>query len=300
MSRHSHGHELDERGSGAGARAIGRPCERRGHLVRVGPVDRDSGDAVASGLVGEHAGRRLLRNGCRERRLIVLDAEHRGQLPRGAQVDRLVPLAERRTALANERERDARVAFARERHRDAGNGQRADRQRRRGRQDSPFPVADVQIAAVHRRTGLGHLRVEDHSDRGRLGPHRKCDAKIADDGADDVALPAAVGVTPLCAALQPDAGSVDGLLSERPEPFSLKRNVAEFDLAAEKELLETIVNGASQHHPAQDLAAFIRGQRRRNRFTDQEAVAGGNELVACSLQPLCRRDSRRRVGQAVD
>ena len=113
-------------------------------------------------------------------------------------------------------------------------------------------------------------------------------------------LPAALGVTPRRAAPQPDAGGVDRFLSERPKSLSLKRNVVELDLAAEEELLETIVHGARQHHAAQDLAAFVRGQRRRDGFAVEEAVACVNELVARGLQPRCRRHSGRRVGQAVD
>ena len=69
----------------------------------IGAVDRDAGDAVAGRLVGEHAHGRLLGHRRRQRRLVVLDAEDRRQLARGAQVDRLVPLAERRAAFADER-----------------------------------------------------------------------------------------------------------------------------------------------------------------------------------------------------
>ena len=112
------------------------------------------GNAVAGGLVREHPHRRLVAHRRRQRGLIVLQAEDRRQPPRRAEVDRLVPLAERRAAFADERHRDAARALAPERHRHAGDGQRADGERRRRRQDAPREIADVQILAVHRRTRL--------------------------------------------------------------------------------------------------------------------------------------------------
>ena len=50
-------------------------------------------------------------------------------------------------------------------------------------------VADVQVPAVHRRTGLAHLRVQHHPHRLGVGAHRERRAEIADDRADDVASP---------------------------------------------------------------------------------------------------------------
>ena len=155
------------------ARALGRPGERRRDRVGIGAVDRDARHAVADRLVGEHADRRLIRDRRRQRRLVVLDAEDRRQPPRGAEVDRLVPLAERRPAFADERDGDAPRSVARERHRHAGDRQRRDRERRRRRQHAPAEIADVQILAVHRRAGLAHLRVEHHPHRGGVRPHRE-------------------------------------------------------------------------------------------------------------------------------
>ena len=107
VSAHSHRDQLDERGTEAGARPFGRPCECRGDDVRIVAVERDARDAVAGGLVSEHADRGLLADWRRESGLIVLDAEDRRQPPRRAQVDRLVPLAERRAAVSDERDGDA-------------------------------------------------------------------------------------------------------------------------------------------------------------------------------------------------
>ncbi len=164
--------------------------------IRIGAVDRDSRDAVADGLVGEHAGGRLLGDRRRQRGLIVLDAEHRRQLPRGAQVDRLVPFAERRSALADERHGHAPRLLAPERHRHAGHRQRRRRQRRGRRKNAPLEVADVQILAVERRADLAHLRVEHHAHRFGLGPHGQRRAEVADHRRDDVAAPAAIASVP--------------------------------------------------------------------------------------------------------
>ena len=79
---------------------------------------------------------------------------------------------------------DTATRFAprlRERQPHAGDGQAADRERRRRRQDAPVEVADVQVAAVHRRPGLAHLRVQDHPHGLRLRPHRQRRADVADD-----------------------------------------------------------------------------------------------------------------------
>jgi hypothetical protein len=95
VAAHAHRHELDERRPQPVAGTIARPRERRGNRFRIGAVDRDAGHSVTGGLVGEHAHGGLLVHRCRERGLIVLDAEDRGELAHGARVDRLVPFAER-------------------------------------------------------------------------------------------------------------------------------------------------------------------------------------------------------------
>ena len=151
VSAHAHADELDERRPMARSRPFGRPGECRCDCISVRSVDRDARDAVSGRLVSEHARPRLRR--CRRRKgnLVVLQAEDRGQAMDGACVDRLVPLAKRGTAFADERQRHAARALAGKRHRHAGNRHRADRERRGGRQHSPFEVADMEIAAVHRR-----------------------------------------------------------------------------------------------------------------------------------------------------
>jgi hypothetical protein len=127
--------QLDERRASPVARAIGGPRERGGDGVGVRAVDRDSRDTVPGGLVGEDPDPRLLGHGRRKRRLVVLEAEHHGQAADRAQIDRLVPLAERRTALADERDRHSRRALKMKGEAHACRRQRADRERRRGGQD---------------------------------------------------------------------------------------------------------------------------------------------------------------------
>ena len=107
VAAHAHADELDQRRPAARARPLGRPGERRGDRLGVRAVDRDAGHAVARGLLGEDAHGRLIRDGRRERRLVVLDAEDRREPAGGAEVDRLVPLAERRPAFADEGDRHA-------------------------------------------------------------------------------------------------------------------------------------------------------------------------------------------------
>jgi hypothetical protein len=74
---------------------LGRPRERRRDRIGVGSVERDAGNAVPRRLLGEHARRRLTRDGRGQRGLVVLDAENRRKLARRADVDRLVPFAQR-------------------------------------------------------------------------------------------------------------------------------------------------------------------------------------------------------------
>ena len=193
MPAHAHADELDERRALSRSCALDGPCERRRNHVGIGAVDRDTGHAVAGRLVGEHPHCRLIAQGCRERGLIVLNAKDRGQPSRGRQVDRLVPLAQRRSSLADERQGDAAVTLLRKRHREARDRQRADRQRRGGRQDPPVEIAEVQIPAVHRRTRLPRLRRQREPHGRGIRPHRQHDAKIANQRRDDVTAPSAIG-----------------------------------------------------------------------------------------------------------
>ena len=192
VAAHAHAHELDQRGSASLPGALGRPCERRGNRLGVGSVDRDSGDAVSGGLVGKHPHGGLIGDRGRERRLIVLNAEDGRQPPGGAQVDRFMPLAERRAALADEGDGDAAGAVARERHRETGGRQRGDGEGSGGRQDAPREVADVQVLALHGRSGLAHLRREDEAHGLGIGPHREFGPEVSNERRDDVAAPGSV------------------------------------------------------------------------------------------------------------
>ena len=189
VAAHPHRHQLDERGPEAGARPLGGPTKGARNRLGIRPVDRDAGHAVARRLLGERTDGRLIRHRRRQRGLIVLDAEDRRQAPHGAQVDRLVPFAERRSAFADERHGDATRAFAPERHRHARQRQRRDRERRRRQEDPPVDVAVAEVLSAGRWTRLRHLRVEHHTHGGRLRPHRQRDAQIANHRTDDVTVP---------------------------------------------------------------------------------------------------------------
>jgi hypothetical protein len=84
------------------------------------------------------------------------------------------------------------AAEAREREPHARDGQRADRERRRRRQNAPAEIAQVQVASVHGRAGLAHLGVQHHPDGGGFGTHRERGADVPDDRTNHVALPLAV------------------------------------------------------------------------------------------------------------
>ena len=126
MPAHAHRHELNQRRPEPRSRPLDRPSDGRRDLVGVGAVDRDAGNAVAGGLVSEHPHGRLLAHRRRQRGLIVLEAEDRGKLAGRAQVDRLVPFAERRAAFADERNRHPARAVALKRQGHSGERQRAD------------------------------------------------------------------------------------------------------------------------------------------------------------------------------
>ena len=294
VSAHAHRHQFEERGTVPCARALDRPGKCRRDLVAVGAVDRDPWNAVAGRLVGEDTRRRLLVHWGRERGLIVLDGEHDREPANGAEVDRLVPLAERRAALADEGQRHAAAAVAREGEGHAGKRQRADGQRRRRGQHAARHVAHVQILAVHWRPGFAHLRRQDHPDGFGGRPHRQRRAQIADDRRDDVTAPG-VTVAELVAAPEPDARGVDRLLAEAPESLALESRVTVANLAAGEERLETIVGRAGQNHAAKDLSTLVGCQRRAERGAAEETVAGLHELLDRALVALGRLDSGRRL-----
>ena len=273
VAAHAHRDELDERRTEAAARPFGRPGERRGDGVGVGAVERDPRYPVAGGLVCEDAHGALIANRRRQRSLIVLHAENRRQPADGAQVDRFVPLAQGRAALADERDRHASGAFALERERHPGDGQRGDAERRGRRQDAARQIADVQVLAVERRTGLRHLRVQRHAHRHRFAAHGQRRSQIPDERRDDVARPRAVRELPLRAAAEPDRRGVDRLLSERSESLALERDVAVANVAAREERFQLVVDGPREDHPAQDLDALVTGQRPLDGGAPQKAVA---------------------------
>src|SRR4029450_10927724 len=115
-----------------------------------------------------------------------------------------------------------------------------------------------------------------------------------------VALPAANGIAPGGTATQADACRIDCFLAERAKALALERHVLVANLAAREELLETVVDRARQHHAAQDFAALLVGERRRDRFASKKAGAGVAHVLARLLQSLLRRDAGRRIGSATD
>ena len=174
-----------------------------------------------------------------------------------------MPLAERRPALADERQRDAAGALARERHRHArrssacaiASGAAAGRM---PQSKSPtcrslpsiggpaLPIcafrtmrtvsASGRIASATPRSRMSGATTSPRHGRRRPGSASPRRSRIA--------------------------GRVDRLLPERAESLSLERHAAVAHLAAREERLQPVVGRARQDHAAQDLDALLRGQRR--------------------------------------
>ena len=98
-------------------------------------------------------------------------------------------------------------------------------------------------------------------------------------------------------APQPDAGRVDRFLPERPESLALERGVAVPHVAAREKRLEPVVGRARQRHPAQDLAAFVRGERRLDRGAPKKTVTRVDELVDRGGPASLRRHGGSGLGK---
>src|SRR4051812_47881730 len=98
----------------------------------------------------------------------------------------------------------------------------------------------MQVLAVHRRTLLPHLGVEDHADGVDITPHRERCTKVANDRSDHVAPPGPIIGTVAGTSSQANGGGVNGFLPQRSEALPLERRAAERDLAAGEELLEPV------------------------------------------------------------
>ncbi len=169
-------------------------------------------------------------------------------------------------------------------------------ERRRCRQDAPREIADVQVLAVHRRPGLGHLRGQHQPHRLGGRTHRERHPRSRMTGA--TTSPRHTPLVPeRFAAAEPDARGVDRFLSERPKAFTLECRLTVADFPAGEERLQAGVGGARQHHAAEDLAAFVRSQRGTNRGPAQEAVAGVYQLIDRELESLLCIDPRRRFNR---
>ncbi len=296
----AHRDQLDQRRAAALARPFGGPRERAGNRFRIGPVQRQARNPVPERLVGEHAHGALIARRRGQRGLVVLHAEDRGQPARGAEVDRLVPLAERGSALADERDRDALLAAEREGHRQAGHRHRRDAQRRGGRQDAPGEISDVEVLPVHRRPGLAGLRVEHHAHRLRGGPHGQRGPGVADQRRDDVAGPAPAPVPIARSAPQSKRSGVDRLLAQRAEALALEALPPVTHLAPEEQVLELVVDGPGEDHAAQHLAPLLAGQGGGDLLAAQEAADRLNHLVRRLLHPLRGGDPRCRLRAPVE
>src|SRR5205085_7913596 len=93
VAAHAHCHQLDEHWSQTATCALGAPCECGCDRVGVSAVDGDRRHPVAEAFVGEDACGGVLAPRCRQCRLIVLNAEDRGEFSCSTGVDGLVPLA---------------------------------------------------------------------------------------------------------------------------------------------------------------------------------------------------------------
>ena len=276
-----------------------RPRRRLPRSRRIGAIDGDARDAVAGRLVREHAHGRLVAYGRRQCRLVVLDAEDRRQATGSAQVDRLVPLAERRSAFADERQRNSSALLAREGQGHPSYVQRSDCQRSRSRQHAIVEIAGVQVLSIHRRAHLGHLRRQHHANGRRIRSHGERYTEVANHRRDDIANPPAVSAE-RNAAPQTNPGGVDRFLPERAKALPLKCGVTVSHLAAGEESLEPVVGRAGEDHAAEDLAAFVRREAGANLCTPEEPVAGVEEFVHGSASPLDGADAGRgfsEIGQ---
>ena len=180
VSAHAHRHELDECWTATFAGAFGRPSECRGDRFGIGAVNRDGRNSVAASFLREDAHGRLFADRRRQRRLIVLHAEDRGEFACGAGVDRFVPFAERRRSFADERNGHAIFSAQCERHGDSGDRQRRTAERRHRGKNAVRVIADVQVFAIHRRSRFSHLRVEHHANRFGRVVHGDDGAEVAD------------------------------------------------------------------------------------------------------------------------
>ena len=275
------------------------PGEGCRDLVRIGAVDGDAGDAVADRLVCEHADGRLVAHGRRQRRLVVLDAEDRRQATGGAQVDRLVPLAERRSTFADERQRNSSALLAREGHGHPGYVQRSDCQRSRSRQHAIVEIADVQVLSVHRRASSCPSAPTAPCEPSPHPVAWRALRRGRESSARRHRPPPAVSAERI-AAPQADPGGVDRFLPERAKALPLKCGVTVSHLAAGEECLEPVVGRAGEDHAAQDLATFVRREAGANLRTPEEPVAGVEEFVHGSASPLAGADAGRgfsEIGQ---
>src|ERR1700730_12017338 len=139
------------------------------------------------------------------------------------------------------------------------------------------PVADVQVLAVHWRTGFSQLRGQYHAHRFRSVVHAERGAEVANHRGDDVAFGSAT---------QTNRRRVDRFLAEGAESLPLKRGVSPADLAAGEELLEAIVDRAGENHAAENLELLVNGERCGDRFAPNESIAVGNDSSDRLPQPL--------------
>src|SRR5687767_14453750 len=111
----------------------------------------------------------------------------------------------------------------------------------------------MEVASVHGRPGLSHLRVEDHPDSLRVVAHGQRGAEIANQRCDDIASPGSVGRAEFRAAFESDRTGIDGLLAQRAKSFSLESRIAVTDLAAGEERLQPVIGSSSEKHASQDF-----------------------------------------------
>ena len=240
VAAHAHGDELDERRTVTIARALDGPVEGRRNRVRIGAVDRDARNPVADRLVGKDAHRRLFADRGGQGRLIVLDGKTAGSF-RTAQTLMASchsPSDDPPSPMKHSATRPD--CFARERKGEAGN---RDRPVPSGATAGRMPyshIADMQIFAVHRRSGFSHLRRQHPANHLRLGTHGDRDAEIANERCDDIAAPL-VPVAVLVTAAETNRRAVDRFLSQRTEPFALEDRLAVADFAVRKQRLQAIV-----------------------------------------------------------
>jgi hypothetical protein len=130
-----------------------------------------------------------------------------------------------------------------------------------------------------------------------LRSHRQHDAEITNQRSNDVTAPTLRIALIGSSTAQAQGRCVNGFLAQRAKTFTLKRRVAVSHLGAGEEQLEPVVGGAGEHHAAENLPAFGRGEGCLDGRATQEPVACVEQLFDGGTPSRRCGDSRGCVRQ---